>query len=242
MNDSRELHDGIEILLSTLKNIDAKDFHDEEYFEDAVKYINGSLADTVSYGIYEDPIYIFSLAKAENQLSQWRSYGQYAIEFCENELWNQLGFLHSCTYKISDKRRISQSALVSAIRKMCIEMDQNEGKVGISGLGSIVSLIEIAASFKDKGFYEEKEIRIIMCGGEREIKYRPRDNILIPYIEIDIPLECVKKIHVGPMNKQELAYESMRCFALDAILKWRSNGGDVDHWLEVEKSDIPYRE
>ncbi|WP_275560800.1 hypothetical protein, partial [Pseudomonas sp. 2(2015)] len=69
-----------------------------------------------------------------------------------------------------------------------------------------------------------------------DVKYRARGDILIPYIEVAIPLECITSITVGPMKYQEMAYQSMKEFVGKI-----SRDNSIDGTIRVDKSATPYR-
>jgi hypothetical protein len=65
--------------------------------------------------------------------------------------------------------------------------------------------------------------------------------MLIPYLELPISLDCIKCIHIGPSKEQELAYQSMVSFVQHIEREWRIESGNIEYWLQVETSEIPYR-
>ncbi len=84
-------------------------------------------------------------------------------------------------------------------------------------------------------------MRGLVNSDNNDIQYRMRENILIPYVEIEISLDCIKRIHIGPIRDQELAYASMSSFVRGIEKEWQVESNNIEYWLEVVKSDIPYR-
>lgn len=240
LNDEKELHDGVETFLDVLKEMSNESISHKEYTNNAVEYIQSSLSDSVSFGIDEEPIYVFSLGRSRDCLSQWRAYGNYALEFNENFLHESLT-VHECIYNVDEKRKIAKKALIESIEKICEDMTGQEGCIGPDSIDSIISLIEKAATFKHDGFIEEREMRGLVNSDDNDIRYRMRENILIPYIEIEITLDCIKRIHIGPIRDQELAYASMSSFVQKIEREWQVESGNIEYCLQVERSSIPYR-
>lgn len=242
LNDSEELHNGLNIFLHELKNLQNISSLDEKYIKDAIEYIEDTLSDKTNLGIEEDPFYVFSLGKAKDRLSQWRTYGNYAIEFDEANLEEFIPILHLCHYDDDSKRKIAKNILLKSLEKMCLDTNINHGCFGLAGLNAIEDIVEQAATFKHAGFFEEEEVRIISQLGQNTIQYRAKNNMLIPYLELPISLDCIKCIHIGPSKEQELAFQSMSSFAQQIEREWQMESGNIEYWLQVEKSEIPYRE
>lgn len=242
LNDSKELQDGIDRLSEALESPFKGLFVNHTYYDSSIDYLRSAFADTVSFGADEEPVFVFSLGRVENLLSQWRAYGSYAIEFDEKALNNCVSALRPCIYDPKTKCTMAKNYVTKALTDISQEMDGNCGSAGIVGLDSVVSLIELAATFKDQGFSEEQEVRIVTQAYEREntIQYRPQSNRLIPYLEVPITLDCIKSIWVGPMNDQDLAFVSMSAFVRQIERDWQSESS-IEYELSVNKSSIPFR-
>lgn len=243
LNDSQELHDGIERLSDELKTPIYGLFASYEYMERSVEYLRSAFEDTVSYGIDEEPVFVFSFGRVENLLSQWRAYGSYAIEFDEKHLLECVPALRPCIYDLKTKHGSATVAVTKAITDISQEMAANDGAIGEKGIDSLGGLIELAATFKHEGFSEEEEVRIVTRAYEHDhsIQYTPRGNKLIPYLEVPISLDCIKSIRVGPMNDQDLAFRSMAAFARKVERDWQIASANTEYELSVTKSSIPYR-
>lgn len=240
LNDSEELHDGLTTLEETLMNeVSTNLIHKEN----AIKFIQQSLINSETSGNELDPLFVFSLSSAKDQLSQWRAYGSYAIEFDKEQLLENVKIFSPCRYNFVEKIRRSTSEVQKAVTVIATEMEKNEGGLGPHGYDSIINLMYDAATFKHDGFIEEKESRIIMQADDRhETKYRSRNGMLIPYIDVKLPLDCIKSIQIGPMANQDLAYASMRDFISQIEHNWQIETSNIEYELSVEKSLIPYRE
>jgi len=243
LNDSQELHDGISRLGNALKTPIPGLFANNDYKNKAIDYIGDAFGDTVSYGIDSEPIYVFSLGRVGNLLSQWRAYGNYAIEFDEQQLGKCVSPLRPCIYDPIDKAGRAIAAVTTAITDISQDMGRSEGCVGVASIDSLGDLIELAATFKDEGFSEEQEVRVITRReeGDDSITYTPNGDKLTPCLEVPISLDCIKAIHVGPMRDQDLAFRSMSAFVRKVESAWQTDSGNIEYWLRVEQSSIPYR-
>ncbi|MEJ1378146.1 MAG: DUF2971 domain-containing protein [Candidatus Sedimenticola sp. (ex Thyasira tokunagai)] len=240
LNDTEELRDGLTTLEETLLNSISTNL---KYKENAVNAIQHSLINVESSGNELEPLFVFSLSSTKDQLSQWRAYGSYAIGFDRDRLLENVKILSPCIYDFNEKIQRSISEVEKAVIVIAKEMEKYEGRLGPHGLDSMIYLMYDAASFKHDGFNEERESRIIMPADDvSDTKYRPKNGMLIPYIEIELPLDCIKSIQIGPMANQELAYISMRDFVSQIERDWQIEISNIEYELTVEKSLIPYRE
>lgn len=64
------------------------------------------------------------------------------------------------------------------------------------------------------------------------IKYRLKNNLIVPYVELYLPKSALKEIWIGPTNDMELATKSLRTY--------------LDHMgfneVEIKQSKVPYRD
>lgn len=95
-------------------------------------------------------------------------------------------------------------------------------------------LITTCLQAKNEAYSSEKERRgIIYCNESQYVKFRVKNNIVIPYIEIPIPKEALKSITIGPTSKSELTMQSIMHFL-------KINGYDLDK-VQIKTSKVPYR-
>lgn len=243
LNDSRELFDGIDTFSNVLGKPRHGLFTNNDYRKESTEFLQKAFSDNISFGISEEPVFVFSLSRINNQLSQWRAYGSYAIEFDERILREEVSNLQECVYVQNKKNEMAKYSVTSALADISQEMGGNEGRTGIKSLDALSKIMERAATFKDEGFSEEQEFRIVERaeeGGDL-IKFRHKGNKLIPYLELNISLDCIKAIHVGPMGEQELAYTSMASFVRKIEYDWQIESSNIEYELTVIKSSIPFR-
>lgn len=68
---------------------------------------------------------------------------------------------------------------------------------------------------KAECFSHEEEIRLVLLAGEEEkknIKYRIKNGILIPYLEIGFFHETLKEITIGPLMEREIAEKNLKTY------------------------------
>ena len=63
------------------------------------------------------------------------------------------------------------------------------------------------------------------------VKVRVQNGLMIPYVEIRLPIECLSSVIIGPSINQKLQREGLRILLAGTHLK------DED----IVLSDIPYR-
>lgn len=144
-------------------------------------------------------------------------------------------------YSKAEQDAIALSAVTDAISVVSYDFQPN-GLVGLAGEDAVLLLDGIAATFKYAGFAEEREARLVMTStSPDDVRYRPRGNILVPYIEIPISLDCIKAIHVGPMPEQDAAVRAMQGFCQLRQDSRQEESLNVEYWLEVIASKIPFR-
>ncbi len=87
---------------------------------------------------------------------------------------------------------------------------------------------------KESCFAHEQEVRLIYTANpkkKKQIKYKVKNGVLVPYIEVELLRETVQEITVGPLIEQDLAVKNLREF-----LEQRGYS-DVD----IKVSEIPIR-
>lgn len=182
--------------------------------------------------------FICSLSKGEDLLSQWRGYcpksGGYALEF---EIAKHQDFgvpLHDCIYDTPTKTANAES-LFELSKKVVLQKKGNKSKFFQTTWANI-------AKFKNSGFVEENESRVLIFKKQNDpdVRFRTRESLIIPYIEIDLPFDFLKAIWVGPCQQPELATESLsrmiEYLALNPTHPFHTKAKPV-----VKNSNITYR-
>jgi len=189
--------------------------------------------------------YAFCFCSHHDRLSQWRAYGAGAAGF-------EIGFdrvrletyLASKSLRVSDpmpilygKRRVRSAAGRFVSEASAIAAKPEHGLKGSDltnfndEFGFRLFLFSLAT--KNPCFSEEKEWRIIQVGfDQKDVKFRPRHGITLPYLELPgVPPEVFVSVTLGPKVDPDFADEPMRLFL-------RCN--ELGH-VEVRPSKIPLR-
>lgn len=242
LNDSQEMNDGVKYIVDVLRS-DVPDFKlDERYTTSATEFLMETFDDHISKYMDDEPTFVCSFSKAGNQLSQWRAYGGYAIEF-DKEIMEANVDLFECFYDDDAKKEHAAEMVFDAIHGLAADLAKNGG-VFIPGFMSYLSiLVRTASIFKDKSFYEELEVRcaIDVELPSQDLKFRAKGGILIPYISMGFPFEAIKAIHVGPMRDQELAYTAMKALVSMVVNEYASSHDAPIPDIDVVMSKVPYR-
>ncbi|WP_313223361.1 hypothetical protein [Pseudoxanthomonas mexicana] len=242
MNDKSELWDGIGFLRQALESPPESLFYEGQYLQQAVEFLDGELASYTGNVELEDALFSMSLSSSDDLLSQWRAYGGYSIKL-DSRWLSDVGIeVVPCVYEKSQKIARARSAITDALVVVSADLASSGGSIGTASMDQLIELVHHAAVYKNDGFREEGEVRIVMDSSRHPVKFRPRGTLLIPYIEIDVPRETICGVRVGPIRDQDLAYGSMGLYAGQVETMHRADGGYSEYWIQVEKSVIPYRE
>ncbi len=242
LNDSQEMNDGVKYVVDVL-NADIPDFNlDERHTTAATEYLIETFDDHISKYMDDEPTFVCSFSEAGDQLSQWRAYGGYAIEFDKVFMEDKLD-LFQCLYDEDKKKKYSAEMVHDAIHGLATDLTSANGVFSPDFMGYSSLLVRTASIFKDKSFYEEQEVRCAkdVALPSPDLKFRSRGNLLIPYIAVSFPFEAVKAIHVGPMRDQELAFTSMRALVSMVVNNYPATHDAPVPDINVVRSRIPYR-
>lgn len=199
---------------------------------------------SVTYGT----VMVTSFSRAYDQLSQWRGYGLYCIEFDEGGLGEHLP-LHKCVYEPNEKRSLAALSVREGLAKLStyFEAKPEIPHVSVNEPYEIAEVVEAkAAIFKHEGFAEEQEVRAVFEMWKHyypeDLKHRVRADMIVPFIERPIPAKSIKSITVGPMNNQAMAIASLTSF----LQCWQDDpaerkGVPIFHDIVVKGSLVPFR-
>lgn len=228
LNDTDEMKNGARCLLNQYNKLAAEEDQPPErafatgFLAVALARMNAQEAD--------HSVFTCSFSRAPNLLSQWRGYGNFAVEFSRAQLEKKHRLL-DCVYSDVKKRAEAKkvvSNLVAAFNDVATNGTTME-KAGEAADELSVS----AGRFKNKHFSAEKEVRLVVAGAHEcsEVMYRSRGEYLVPYLEVEVSPESIAAIHIGPIADQALAERSIK-----SLLRSCGYIG-----IQVVKSDIPYR-
>lgn len=239
LNDSEEMNHGVKLILDLINGRGVQERISKDYAVTATEFVTKALSEHVSQLMNFNPIFVCSFSRAPDLLSQWRAYGNYALEFSADSISHDL---FECLYEPYEKGRRAYDATLTAVRGLGMSMRSNEGVPCSKGLEAYSDLIRSAATLKHESFSEEQEVRMLIEKIECHypLLFRSRSGILIPYIEVPIPFESIKAIHIGPMRDQDLAYSSMNMF-VDEVVRSKLVAGTHGGGVEVIRSTTPFR-
>jgi len=209
LNDKSEILYGIDLIKNLLGQIELE------------ASVREKLKSAISIFGMIHPIFVFSLSKHKNLLSQWRGYTNIntgvCMGFSEDNLRNRANEngidLIECIYD-QDKQREKLKEIAKAISK---NYSAGEGK----NIYDRDELIKLLCTIKNYQFHEEGEYRLVSKffpnHSAPEIKHRTTDKYIIPYTELDITdLEgsnfLFDEVIVGPCDNQNLSMESISNF------------------------------
>ena len=239
LNDESEFVHIHEIVKSCLKE---KMY--SKKFKEQILSINDIIEKLMGDETYpsKENYYILSFSANPDSLPMWSYYTKnkqsdgYNIEFDANVL---MPFLKGNTnvetklikliYKTSEKKRIV-SDLLDNLHEMYVKLGDVPNRNDIVLLSFEVSIKMISKYFKHDAFEYEDEYRIIVEAPAEYEKVIEKDDVFVPYIELDFPKESVKCINISPTLSKRNPQIGLR-----TLLK--NNGYDCN----IIHSTIPFR-
>lgn len=188
--------------------------------------------------VYDDNVsrFIISFSKTKDSLPMWTTYGKggdgISLGFDTLELLNNLAFVYPCFYRMSELKRF-----IKGFEKFIEDNSHFNTSFSFDTPtktafrdGYLHSLL--STLIKHPSFEYEQEVRFVCSKYQvKEIFYRYRNNMIIPYSQFFLPSSSLKKIIIGPTLDEERVKKSLMGY-LD------SKG--FKH-VDVEISTIPYR-
>ncbi|MGR6859001.1 hypothetical protein ACU5EH_00890 [Aliivibrio salmonicida] len=114
LNDIKELSDGLSFILKAIEFQNRSD-ENQDQLARAIEFIKTKINEYLRYGTDEEAIFVCSFSTKSDLLSQWRSYGMFAIEFEEQDLTSDGFDLQSCIYTEDEKQHKATLAVEDAI-------------------------------------------------------------------------------------------------------------------------------
>lgn len=239
MNDPREISEGIELIEAAIGPIAMpKPGGDQVILEN--DNIKESLLIASSVGNIGVP-YVISLSRVKDNINMWRMYGQsgqgIALGFRRDKIKVAGCALLDCIYGgdykdddyediIDRTKRMFESSLEKGktLKPSALSHRQNDFLSTLTIIGRMASYV------KNDVYKYEKEVRLTTyC---KTPQFRVINNILTPYTTIQLPVESLESIIIGP-DCDDRNIESLKLFFLSKGLD-RIAG-------KFEKSKVPYR-
>ncbi len=191
--------------------------------------------------------YLTSFSKVPDQLNMWGMYASNgngcAIGLDHKILSKCYPLYIQCIYgELEIDKHLS--SFLNLNRTGCIthiginhEEEQRKINDNIENIRNTLEnnlIVSSCLGSKNEAYKNEDEVRyVVNFKDSKYIKFRTKNGIIIPYIEIRIPKEALRSIIIGPTNKSELSLQSIVHFL--SINKYSLNN------IKLETSQIPYR-
>lgn len=211
-------------------------------------YIYSTIPSTIDWG---QP-YLFSLSENADSLPMWTTYAKngqgLALGFdrfdlqCHNDLK-----IEECCYNVmTDQKYMERCNRIKERWRSLYNDWKNIENLQMSGLILETCQILFREEFpyiKHHGYDYEHEVRCMAVKDnskdyEDVILYRNSNNLIIPYIERHIKVDCLKRIVLGPCADKEKVRASLLMFLKDKIENLL--GMLNDKKFRIDYSDIPY--
>lgn len=191
--------------------------------------------------------YLTSFSRVPDQLNMWGMYASNgngcAIGLDFNILSRCYLMAIQCTYgeleidkSLLNFLKLNRTGAITHIGPNH-EVEQTKINDNIEELRSSMEtnlIISNCLSAKHETYKNEEEVRCVAYASENQyVKFRTKNGIIIPYVEIQVPKEALKSIVIGPTNKSQLSLQSIMHFL-------SINGYDLNK-IELKSSQIPYR-
>lgn len=249
LNDPQERRYGEKILMDVINELEeehgiAPDERIRSIENNTLSELYSLLADNEQNPMYakEKNKYIISFSKQKDYLPMWSMYGKNGNGVClelDQTLISQDIFERKTGTWLADVWYGRSS--VEAHKTEIFENYQRykntgyrlcQNKEGVISLTTDSLKLKFTDRIKHDAYAYEKEIRLII--DEKDpVKYRTSNGYLIPYVEYQLPIDCITNIIIGPSLDQE------RLVAPLKKMLWQ-RGFDLSD-LNIELSTIPYR-
>jgi Protein of unknown function (DUF2971) len=182
--------------------------------------------------------YVACFSSVGDLLSQWRGYASngagYAIGFDVSEIKKNISS-HLKISKVDYEEGIFKDKILKLYEKVGKETKGNRVKEMLAAFDDFLFAF---LEYKNSGFFEEQEYRIISSSRrDLEVEYRGRSGLIIPYTEIKIANKKnvlpISEIVIGPNLDFEMAKHSLELFL-------KSKGYDAKK-IVIKRSGTSYR-
>ncbi|AFE61305.1 hypothetical protein Q7S_25776 (plasmid) [Rahnella aquatilis HX2] len=259
LNDKTEYRQGLELLEEASHEIfHKKTMYSKEFVETVEKWFPRVFKELLDMEYANEMFYVASFSLSSDTLSQWRSYGMFAVILDHDQIWKDIDkidlrikykgrtkiYFLECYY-VNEKHKalgkakaLLHSKVLGLLNDFWLYDDPNKHNLDLyTDLKERVSMV--ATIFKHSCFAEEKEVRLVISDKtvSKKILFRVKNNLLIPYYEYALSPEIFTGVRIGPLENQELTTQSLRIYAAHRQEKL----GRKQYPLVIEKSEIPYR-
>lgn len=240
MNDSEESLDGTKYLMKAVSELLSES---DASLDRALERLKEFDVQYVKDGMIDEQVFVSSFSRTPDHLVQWRSYGLYAIEF-HDSLQEQMKDFYPCYYDEHVKKVAAASFVNRTRQAIALEYSRGERDWGTAVMEKMWKLADFVNQFKHQSFKDENEIRLIrlMSSHSKDINYRVRGNLVVPFLKVKFDLDHIKAVHIGPMKDQGLAAISMTSFIHNLEFGRKKVGEYGGYKIQVIPSMTPYRQ
>lgn len=262
MNDPLEFQHGIDLI-----NALVKEYEDERLIKDKYK-LSTAFADELALNPYLKSIdnfinrylvnppktpFVISLSRNEDDLAMWNLYGDKGKGLClhfEEEIppFTEKDAITShvlmdVDYSDDIKSNIFLYGLFEKIFNEYLDSSNNKrnwNELLVHRCWSMARLYHYLCPYlKHQKYKNEREVRISgMLNNLDEIRYRTRNAIIIPYVEVKIDIRCLKGITVGPCCDFESVKQGINNILYTVDL---NKDPMIEEDMPILPSGIPYR-
>lgn len=235
LNDSSELRYFYQLLESLIKEHRKNlapaycDFIQNQCYQMKMKY---DLSNRLLFASKTD-FYVTSFSLEQDSLNMWKCYTKtpnsigYNIGFGKADLINIIGSetvdpkdiegfstYGKVIYSEQQQKEILYEVVLS-LNNIYISQSNDFGRCQVESM-SMDAFHNIGIFFKHFAFSDENEFRFVIIdhvsnegGKKRRVKFREKDGVFIPYLEVKFPADAVKTIGISPTQRQDRAEYSV---------------------------------
>lgn len=178
----------------------------------------------------EESFYVLSFSQQRDNLTLWAEFASYGCNFKVNpySIFEGSVLEHSVIYDKEEQLELVRSCIRDSLENFYEYVDVEHPlplaqlldvfnvEIMECAAECIVKLVEYYGMLIKNSLYEaEKEFRIVFSGKGREIHYRMKENLLIPYIKLPLPKQINwfgNRVTLAPLNHEEACRNSIRSY------------------------------
>ena len=230
--------------VETILNIPEEDRLSSTMYEDSKKqyFVECERGITrFTDSLYMAPPFVISFSKNRDLLPMWTLYGKngsgIAIGFNREllEKNNNNFAVKDCFYGIDVTDYTALINLIKYWYEMMLQKINGATHVytRVCQIELIMSInTHVSAYIKHESYRYEQEVRYRPYRVDDSIKFRESNGLIVPYVEVNLPVDSIEEIVIGPT----LDAERMK-LSIELLLKTKGIYNDI----EIKESDIPYR-
>lgn len=169
---------------------------------------------------------IVSFSELGDDLNMWRSYANDGIGVAIGFKFKKLNEIK----EVDCDRRLLCKCEYTTGNSLWKLYKNREFPDDRKNLIPLVKELNNMMKYKDSNFASGKEWRFV--AHDIPDKFRMSKNLIIPYKEINIPMDAIDSITLGPKCDLE-----RNRFSIERLIP---QGCDIDHKIKISKSEVPY--